>query len=196
MTLVEASKEVWRLDSESHILACAPSNTAADLLTVRLRRDVPPDQILRLNALSRPDELIPDSVKPCSNTGSAGHYIPPLTVLAQYRIIVSTLVTAGKLASAVFPPAHFTHVFIDEAGQATEPETVIAVAGILQPELGRLVMAGDPHQLGAIVRSGLAEQHGLAVSLMERLMAGPPYISQATGKLDGRCVTKLVRNFR
>ena len=112
VTLVEAIKQVWRLDSESHILACAPSNTAADLLTVRLRRDVPPDQILRLNALSRPDELIPDSVRPQSNTGPAGHFIPPMAELAKFKIIVSTLVTAGKLASAVFPQVKYQVCFV------------------------------------------------------------------------------------
>ena len=112
VTLVEAIKQVWRLDSETHILACAPSNTAADLLTVRLARDLPADQILRLNALSRPDELIPDSVRPQSNTGPAGHFIPPMAELAKFKIIVSTLVTAGKLASAVFPQVKYRVYFV------------------------------------------------------------------------------------
>ena len=112
VTLVEAIKQVWRLDSETHILACAPSNTAADLLTVRLARDLPADQILRLNALSRPDELIPDSVRPQSNTGPAGHFIPPMAELAKFKIIVSTLVTAGKLASAVFPQVKYRVCFV------------------------------------------------------------------------------------
>ena len=57
-------------------------------------------------------------------------------------------------------------------------------------------MAGDPQQLGPLVRSSLAEKHGLAVSLMERLLAGAPYTDPQTGNLDPRCVTKLVRNFR
>ena len=33
------------------------------------------------------------------------------------------------MASADIPGNHFTHVFIDEAGHAQEPEAVIAVAG-------------------------------------------------------------------
>ena len=94
------------------------------------------------------------------------------------------------------PQGHFRHVFIDEAGQATEPETCIALAGILDGDKGQLVMAGDPQQLGPLVRSSLAEQHGLSVSLMERLLAGVPYTDPQTGRLDSRCVTKLVRNFR
>ena len=94
------------------------------------------------------------------------------------------------------PQGHFRHVFIDEAGQATEPEICIALAGIIDADAGQLVMAGDPQQLGPLVRSSLAEEHGLSVSLMERLLAGAPYTDPQTGNLDARCVTKLVRNFR
>ena len=112
VTLVEAIKQVWTLDDKTHILACAPSNTAADLLTVRLARHVPADQILRLNALSRPDEAIPAGVRPYSNIGPDGLNIPNMAELSKYRIIVSTLVTAGKLASAVFPQVKHKHFCI------------------------------------------------------------------------------------
>ena len=107
-TLVEAISQVWRLNSETHILACAPSNTAADLLTVRLARHVPADQIIRLNALSRPEEAIPAGVRQYSNIGPDGLFTPTMAELAKYRITVSTLVTAGKLASAVFPQVKYS----------------------------------------------------------------------------------------
>lgn len=58
---------------------------------------------------------------------------------------------------------HFTHIFIDEAGHACEPETVIPI-GLLNTEPGKwgqLVLAGDPQQLGPIIRSDLASAHGL-----------------------------------
>ena len=38
----------------------------------------------------------------------------------------------------------FTHLFIDEAGQATEPECLIPMT-MLGP-MGHLALAGDPHQ--------------------------------------------------
>ena len=91
---------------------------------------------------------------------------------------------------------HFKHVFIDEAGQATEQETCTALAGIISADVGQLVMAGDPQQLGPIVRSSLAVKYGLSVSLLERLMTGAPYTNPETGNRDSRCVTKLIRNFR
>ncbi len=72
-----------------------------------------------------------------------------------------------RLASANFVSGHFTHVFVDEAGHAMEPEALIALAGILEsdvsasPDGGQVVLAGDPEQLGPVLRSPLAIQHGL-----------------------------------
>ena len=40
-----------------------------------------------------------------------------------------TLVTAGRFVSAGIPEKHFSHVFIDEAGHAMEPEACIPLAG-------------------------------------------------------------------
>jgi len=80
-------------------------------------------------------------------------------------VIVTTLVTAGRLVSANFPQ-HFSHVFIDEAGQSTEPETLIGIAGIFESDVvmqdgGQVVLAGDPEQLGPVLRSPLAIHGGL-----------------------------------
>jgi len=202
VTLVEAIKQVWKLNPSSHIIATAPSNTAADLLASRLAKDIPSMDMLRLHASSRSRETVPDSLRPVSNLTDAGYVFPPMTQLAKYKILITTLVTAGKLVSAMFPPNHFQHVFIDEAAQATEPETMVALAGIVSPHLtfqsvaaSQIVMAGDPMQLGPIVRSVIADSHGMSVSLMERLMASPPYSVTTTG-YDKRCITKLTRNFR
>ncbi len=70
-----------------------------------------------------------------------------------------------RLASAKdFPRDHFTHIFIDEAGHAIEPEAIISVGSLLNPKNkkgGQLVLAGDPKQLGPVLRSPLAKEHGL-----------------------------------
>ena len=46
--------------------------------------------------------------------------------------------TAGILYSLGLPVGHFTHVFIDEAGQATEPEALIPL-GLLAGTDGRVI---------------------------------------------------------
>lgn len=49
--------------------------------------------------------------------------------MAFYQVIVCTLTTAGRLSQGKINPKHFSHVFIDEAGSATETQTLIAIAG-------------------------------------------------------------------
>lgn len=52
-----------------------------------------------------------------------------MTVSFFSQVIVCTLTTAGRLSQGKINPKHFSHVFIDEAGSATETQTLIAVAG-------------------------------------------------------------------
>ncbi|KAM8795940.1 helicase MOV-10 [Eudromia elegans] len=214
VTVVEAIKQVWTCVEGSRVLACAPSNSAADLLCQRLLPHIPAHHVYRLVASSRSPRKVPADIRPCCNwdEGEGRYVYPSRTRLAQYRVLVTTLVTAGsataaalscRLASANFPPGHFTHVFIDECGHAAEPESVVAVAGLLaaadpesNPGGGQLVLAGDPQQLGPVLRSPLAAQHGLGTSLLERLMRHNPLYAKADGGYDPRFVTKLLWNYR
>jgi hypothetical protein len=72
---------------------------------------------------------------------------------------------------------HFTHLFIDEAAQATEPETLIPFSVVVDPYLGirkvEIVLSGDPRQLQPAVYSSTAAAAGLNRSLMERLLQRP-----------------------
>lgn len=43
----------------------------------------------------------------------------------------------------------FSHIFIDEAGQAKELETLLPIIGLSTKET-KIVLAGDPKQLGPI----------------------------------------------
>jgi len=191
VTMVEAIKQVVKLNPNCHVLATAPSNTAADLLADRLISHVHKRDIRRINASSRLVTAIPTSLREVSNLSDGKLVYPVLEQLLKYRVIVTTLVTAGRLVSAQFSKDHFTHIFIDESGQATEPETVIPLAGLMNSR-AQVVMAGDPKQLGPVIRSKWAVKFGLDISLLERLMDTETY----SKNYDKRCITKLLKNFR
>lgn len=60
----------------------------------------------------------------------------------------------------------YDYVFIDEAGHAEEPLTLIPAVGLLKRTEegtvgGNLILAGDPKQLGPIIHSRLAAHLGL-----------------------------------
>ncbi|XP_033097183.1 putative helicase MOV-10 [Anneissia japonica] len=111
------------------------------------------------------------------------------------------MISDGQLASANFPHNHFTHVFIDEAGHAEEPEAIIAVSNLLNPNNskgGQLVLAGDPKQLGPVLRSPMAIKFGLATSFLERLMTDNSLYARKEEEphYNPKVMTKLLQNYR
>ncbi|XP_077997664.1 putative helicase MOV-10 [Glandiceps talaboti] len=201
VTMVESIKQVYDCLPNSFILACAPSNSAADLIAHRLLKATPvaKSTILRLCGLSRQyilvDHFLKES-KVCNYNEDEDVVFPSKEDIMKKRIIVATLVTAGRLVSAGVPKDHFTHLFIDESGYSMEPESVISVAGLLDrnnAKGGQLVLAGDPKQLGPVLRSPLAIKYGLAKSLLERLMEDSKVYKRP---YNANILTKLVRNYR
>uniref|UniRef100_A0A8C2FQR2 RNA helicase n=1 Tax=Cyprinus carpio TaxID=7962 RepID=A0A8C2FQR2_CYPCA len=177
VTIVEAIKQVKLKNIPgAFILACAPSNSAADQLCEKLitSEHVDAGKIYRVYASSRNPKDIPKV----------------LTVSTTKQTLFSLLVGGG------FPVGHFSHIFVDEAGHAVEPETIISVAGLLNAKTGQLVLAGDPKQLGPILRSPFAIKYGLGLSLLERLMTQNELYQKGTTKYDSRYVTKLLQNYR
>lgn len=94
------------------------------------------------------------------------------------------------------------YILIDEAGHADEPETLLALTHHWQKDKSHVVLCGDPYQLGPLIRSTTALQHGLGHSLLERLMNMPPYMPESAAAAPGALVynanyvVKLVRNYR
>ncbi|QRW00523.1 RNA helicase [Ceratobasidium sp. AG-Ba] len=217
VTAVESMLQLLRTNPNTTILATAPSNSAADLLARKLleSRQLQPGDLLRLNALSRPnrDDDIPVSVFNCSYWNDGNFRFPgvsrlnyndtkfnehrPRSVnaikpLADYRIVVATCVTASVPYQLGIPRGHFSWIFVDEAGQACEPEVMIAVKTLAGPDTN-IVLSGDPRQLGPIIRSPIALQMGLGLSYLERLMSMPMYHPTT---MRGRTVVKLTKNWR
>lgn len=64
--------------------------------------------MVRLNAIQRNQETIPDCLKPYCVVGE------DLETASYYRIVVCTCVSAGVLYSLGIKAGHFTHVIVDE----------------------------------------------------------------------------------
>ena len=185
VTLVEGIKQLVRQGGNVKILASAPSNTAADLITDRLLGHLNKRDVLRIHAVSRVVSSIPARVLAVSNVDGDKVRYPRLEELMRFKVIVTTLVNAGRLVTAKFPADHFSHIVMDETGQATEPEAAIALSGLLGLK-AKLVMAGDPKQLGPVIRSVIAAKHGLTISLLERMMEMELYSRDASGQYNNR----------
>ncbi|XP_077369046.1 putative helicase mov-10-B.1 [Festucalex cinctus] len=195
-TMVEAIKQIDKLHKDCHILVCAPSNSATDLLCSRiLQGHGNKSNVYRMYASSRDPQCVPEDIKPYSNLVGDNYVFPSKEKLMDYRILVTTLITAGRLVTGNLPMGHFTHIFVDEAGHATETECIIPLAGLLNPESGQLVLAGDHKQLGPIVASPFALRYGMGVSLLERMMTISS-VYQKDGGFNDLFVTKLLRNYR
>ncbi|XP_071133478.1 RNA helicase Mov10l1-like [Mytilus edulis] len=196
VTVVESILQILHKIPSSRVLACTPSNSAADLIAERIHESglVKTTDMVRLNAKNRNLEVISECLKPYCLNGD------DLDTASHYRIVVCTCVSAGVLYSLGIKAGHFTHVIIDEAGQATEPECLISIC-LIGDETGQIVLAGDPMQLGAVLRSKYSKEYGLELSFLERLMRRPLYdrneaIFADHGCYDPLLVTKLVDNYR
>ncbi|KAF9027400.1 RNA helicase [Hymenopellis radicata] len=181
VTMVEAIRQVIRSNPNAKILACAPSNSAADLIALRLTE-------LGSSKLFR----CPDVLQSFTYKADGQFSIPLASSVARFTVCVTTCVSASVFFGIGVPRGHFTHIFIDEAGQATEPESMIAVKTMADNNTN-VVLSGDPKQLGPIVRSAVAREFGLETSYIERLMKLAMYDGENG---NARCVVKLTNNFR
>ncbi|KAM8978994.1 RNA helicase Mov10l1 isoform X1 [Sarcophilus harrisii] len=196
VTIIEAVLQIHSTLPDSRILVCAPSNSATDLVCMRLHESkvLAPGTMVRVNATCRFEETISDTVRLYCKDGE------DVWKASRYRIIITTCSSSGLFYQIGVRIGHFTHVFVDEAGQASEPECLIPL-GLVSEVNGQIVLAGDPMQLGPVIKSRLALAYGLNVSMLERLMSRPLYLRDenafgACGSYNPLLVTKLVKNYR
>jgi helicase MOV-10 len=161
--VVESIIQLLNSDPSFKILACTPSNAAADLLVERLAAGgLDSKQLFRLNAYSRYEDDIPEDVQAYS-------VFEKHAKLLAFRVVLSTCSSAGFLQTQNIPAGHFSHIIIDEAAQAEEPLSLIPIAAFTN-ENTNVILAGDPHQLGPVIKSSSASDAGLGKSFLERLM--------------------------
>jgi helicase MOV-10 len=181
VTIVETIKQILRGNSDAHVLACAPSNSAADVIALRLSELLKADELFRFYAPSRKKNRVPPGLLPFTFENADGLFSHPLLdTVKKFRVIVSTCVSAAFTLGIGVERGHFSHVFIDEAGQATEPEAMVVVKNTAIVST-KLILSGDPKQLRPVVQSAIANELGLGVSYLERLMECNAY----QGSYDG-----------
>ncbi|XP_030381830.1 helicase MOV-10 isoform X2 [Scaptodrosophila lebanonensis] len=224
-TIVEAILQLRLQQPRSRILVTAGSNSACDTIAlliceffavnVRLRAHIakrsmesrlvtmdvkPTHQLIRLFSRSSYGKGL-KSVNPLlrKHSNCPGKTFETIDVddLRQYGIIVATLCTVGRLITDNLGKFNFfTHVFVDEAGASTEPESLIGIMGIKQQADCHVILSGDHKQLGAVIKSDRAASLGLGNSLMERLLRSPCYALDGNGNYDHTIQTRLRRNYR
>ncbi|KAF7633068.1 hypothetical protein Mgra_00007562 [Meloidogyne graminicola] len=206
VTLVESVRLICENNKMSRILICTPSNTAADAFTLRLMSTnyFNSGSILRIFSLSKnvfeQNSALFDrnqNVLCIKDTPEGKKFgIPSKKELIETkRVIICTLNTSTYLISGNLIDC-FTHIFIDEAGQSDELETLIPIVGLKSclNRRTRIVLAGDPKQLGAVQTcyplKSLAKCKEKTKSLIERLTEGNSM------NFDKRITTMLEDNYR
>ncbi|XP_017780320.1 PREDICTED: probable RNA helicase armi [Nicrophorus vespilloides] len=219
VTIVESIIQILRMIPHSRILVGTPSNSAANLIALKLisLNIFKPGELVRLVSYNVVvNDSIPESLLPYCMGGSIAkeHTIGneefihskgkissfSSSILGRHRLTIGTCSSFGVLNSMKFKPGHFTHCIIDEAGQATEPEAMIQLS-LISVDEGQVILAGDPMQLGPIILSKYAQEFGLTESFLVRLLAKFPYTRDIIGfpktsGFDPRLVTKLIYNYR
>ncbi|XP_042220663.1 RNA helicase Mov10l1-like [Homarus americanus] len=196
VTLVETTLQILTMIQYSRILIITPSNSASDLVVERLLTfgELKKVDLVRLNAYQRLEDSVPEIIRPYCCNGDE------LSIRVHQRIIVTTATSSGVLYTIGLHNGHFSHVLVDEAGQLTEPECLVAL-GLVNRESGQLVLAGDPQQLGPVVQSSLAKKYGFQRSLLQRLCNSVLYQPQEVENSSSWVyqpflVTQLVKNYR
>ena len=170
ITVIECIRQLLAKYPQAKVLACAPSNSAADLIAYRLREHLSTDELFRFYAPSRFKDQVLDELRPYTFTQADGHFsVPPMNRLINFKVVISTCVSAAVFSGIGMARGHFTHIFVDEAGQATEPETFVSIKTLADSKTN-VILSGDPKQLGPVIRSAITRDLGLEKSYLERLM--------------------------
>lgn len=194
-TLAQAAKLVLEQEG-TRILICTHSNSAADLYIRDFLHPYVEDghqeaRPLRVYYRLRWMQTVSDVILPYSllvrEGEAAGTFaIPTLEDINKHRVVITTLSTARYIEDLGLPAGFFSHIFIDEAAQALECETLIPLS--MAGENTRIVLAGDHMQISPEVYSAYTRQQGFHLSFLERLYdLYPPCCS---------CKVMLCENYR
>ena len=157
--------------SRPRILVVTPSNEAANLLfelLVARKAVTSSTKHIRLIAEMYNPEFCPQTVRPYVEKASGTN----VGSLMEAELIICTLMVTGTMYTMGLAKGWFSHIAIDEAGQATEAEILVPLLFLDGKSVGGtcVTLAGDHKQLGPVLRSMPSKMLGFGISLLERLM--------------------------
>lgn len=181
-TLVAAIVDILLRQPSTKILVCTPSNEAADLIVERLLKNVElkyklspaKDLIVRIHGATRDQKSVSESVRKVSPRFYNNTFdFPSNEDITSKRIVVTTLMSSDKLFAVGIPGDHFTHLFVDEAGHASEQLLMVALNATRGDDRGpcktKVVLAGDPKQLGPRVTIPELTKFDMYMSPLQRI---------------------------
>ncbi|XP_076162633.1 putative helicase mov-10-B.1 isoform X2 [Ptiloglossa arizonensis] len=195
-TLVETIYQIRNRWKSKKILICASSNVAADEISKRLLALLPSKDIFRMYARSTHWNNVNKDIKSSSNFIDNAVLFLSKEIFILKKIVIVTLMTCVRFVSLNLRKNHFSYIFIDEASQTIELETLIpfTLTSSKNDLHAQIIIAGDPYQLGPVIHNKKIE-HLLGKSMLERLLECEPY-QKVENKYNSRYITKLVRNYR
>ncbi|KAL5288852.1 MOV10.2 family protein [Megaselia abdita] len=198
-TIVESILHIFKNDPESKILVSTFSNAACDQVGRRLfsylQKMTDEPIMLRIYSACYGNQMdfdiLDDDYMEATNMCHVYHMFPGIPVVKTYRIIIATHYIVAKYVHSGLNGI-FSHIFIDENGSSTIPDALCAIAGLWSPKV-KVILSGDPKQLGPILKNERTRKLGFDTSLMERVMD-----NQAFGEenYNSSIQTRLVKNFR
>lgn len=199
-TIVEAVLQIWKNQPKANILVAASSNLACDEVTKRLKQFIPEEDIFRFFSRSceRNIDGIDIGILEISNLATGVYEVPSYEHVYRCRITVSTVTNCGRFAQARITPTFFDYIFIDECGSAKEISALVPIAGVCTEGAkihASVILAGDPKQLGPVVRTEYLKQTVHNTSLLDRLMSHGVY-KRHQGQYNPQVITKLLDNYR
>lgn len=204
-TIVEIAMQLLNGHITDHILICAPSESAADTLALRLGKYLNPTQLLRLNGPWRADNEVPQALMQHTYLEDDMFTLPPFRQFMAYNIVVTSCKDAAILVDArltnndlwhfeknmleafhaesppTSPNLHWGALLLDEAAQSTELDILSALTTACPPVTYPATMS-----LPAFVLAGDEKQLGpktasqdphFSQSLFARLFDLPIYKS-------------------
>ncbi|XP_031617415.1 probable RNA helicase armi [Contarinia nasturtii] len=207
-TLQEIVLQIATIFMDSKILIITQSNSAANLITERLVQENWEDslnliRLISFNYKNRQDRqnaahhMIPSAIRDyCKGIDDLEpdremRFIERLELIKKFRVVIGTSSTIAQLLEGHNLRNHFTHAIIDEAGQCTEIDVLVPM--VLVGKVGQIIMAGDPNQMPPLVINKHANDRGLSISMLSRLIECYAEFDED----NGLClISKLVNNYR